>query len=1054
MSRLCSFLAAVLVLSVTTGQLSFADIQDWQQDVHYFIDAELDANTHILTGYEKIVYTNHSPDTLNKVYFNLYANAFRKHSNMRHYQDQRYSAFGGSWMGLLPEYALGEMEILSVSDGEDQILSHESDDTILSVLLAHPLLPGKKCILRIEFRLRIPVLIRRMGRHNREGVDYTLAQWYPKVCVYGREGWHLDYYLGREFFGEIGTYEISITLPEHYIVGATGCLLNAANPEVMLGIPADSTSGFRLLDSVRRKPDLTELPDSLLHSNLSLDEILSNLETMAVAISPKEPLRTWRYRQERVHDFAWCADPDYVSADTLCGETRVRILHLPDVSQQWRPVKSWVCGILKYMEENVGPFPYPDLTVAQAGDGGMEYPSIAFITGRRGEYSLASVTAHEVIHNWFYGALANDEVHEAWLDEGMTSYYTTRVMESMFGRFAMKESRTAWPFRYKYADDARIRTFSDYEWWAKQGYEEPVLKHADLFLTDESYGYSAYTKGHVFMNALEYYFGKNRFDELMKKYFKSYAYRHVSTQTLRTFMERESGTDLSSWFDQWLKTTGTCDYGIGNISESARNENGLRFYETRIQLHRKGSVIMPVDVYIQEKNGQWLGFRIPSHPTDPDIPELERRPVWNRFTDSYTLIIELGDAVERVVIDTSHLLPDVHRSDNMSGLLPPIDWSFQKPWRRPPATDVYRVEYLPSLWFNHPDGLRLDSRFQGVWAVDEHRLKTELYYGIRSRRPGYRFEYRTPIYSAGRQVELSLQSCRLEGRTEQDVSVNKKWFGAGYDYPPYHTLKAGLRYARLYDDDYLPAGIRWDRGHQTSFYMNYRFRPGYRKENRLDGAMETSFLHSEQQYVKFDMTFQYTIPWITKFVNIRSRSFFGYSTGSVPSQSRFYLAGASPQEMFRQPLYRSAGTLPRDVWIRGQNRHWHLDGGGSMTGYYNADISTKKILTQSFEFTVPNIFYLMISRDLLILNRSEPFIFTESGLFWKENRSLFRHFRDAVVFDAGAGFIYRMSFIPEWMGRYQFRFECPFWVSRPSLNNANEKQFKKRWVVGLTVELD
>lgn len=1043
----------LLMLLFTAGAVrAQSQACGWQQDAHYTIDAELDTRTHRLSGREKIQYTNHAPDTLHALYLNLYVNAFRKHSRMRQYQDERYRAFGGSLLGYYPDYILGNMEILGVYDGQGRVLFDEEDDTILKVSLREPLAPGGRVTVYIEFEETVPFLIRRMGRRNREGIDYSMAQWYPKLCVYDRNGWHLDTYLGREFYGEFATYEVSLTLPEAYVIGATGTLVNASSPGAMMQIPADSTRRDRL-DEQTRVPsypavDNPDQPDTLLNQNHELEELLSRFSSLSTEMASGGQ-RTWRFRAERVHDFAWCADPDYRYDSVLCGPTRVHFLYLPSVARQWERMKEWTGAILDYMNAHVGPYPYPDLTIAQAGDGGMEYPSIAFITGNRPPYSLASVTAHEVIHNWFYGALANDEVHEAWMDEGITSYYTTRVMNTLFGRYAMRDYGT--PFKQKHYpnEDALVSTFASYEWWAKQGWEEKTLTHSDRFISDESYAYSVYTKGHVFMNVLEYYFGREAFDRLMRRYYETHAFTHVSTDGFRRFLEQESGTELEWLFEQWLGTTRTCDYGIRDIDGRWVVEGGRRFYAAEIHLRRYGLIEMPLDVVVTLKNKSQYGYRIPAHMLDADKPGLERRPVWDFSTRAYTLILELDDAIESVAIDTSRMMPDANRRDNATGLWNKFEMHIQKPVSYYPTLDTYVLTHRPSVWYNSPDGLRAGYRAHGRWATDEYRLRAGAYYGVKSRRPDYELILATPLYNLGRQTEMELTSLRLEGRSAHSLGLNKKWFVNAYDYPPYHQTSARIIYSRLFDADYLPRGISWDKGDVQSLQIEYRYRSRYFNSPQAAIGFETSVWKSDWRFSKISFSYYHPVELVRWYLTLNLRTYAGYAVGDVPAQAQFYLAGASPQEMFHQRFFRSAGTVPASLWQNRSARHWYADGGGSMSGYYNANIAANKIWTNNLDLYMANPLKRMFRQDLLLLTHSRPFLFFDGGLTWEHNRDLTDTFKKRWLSDAGAGMVYDLNMIPDWWGIYQLRFEIPFWVSRPSLNHGDTRTFKIRWLVGL-----
>jgi hypothetical protein len=1021
----------LLVASVLTAALTAATVHPqvhlpgWQQEVAYTIDAQLFTTANVLTGTEIIRYTNRSPDTLSVLFLHVYANAFRKNSLMHQYQSEHSRS--GSIISHLKEEFLGGQSVDAVRDAQGRELATWLDDTILRIDLAEPLPPGETQTVRFEFTLKIPWLIRRMGRHNREGIEYSMAQWYPKLCVYDRDGWHRNYYLGREFYGEFGAFDVSLTLPAEYVVGATGRLVNASSIGAMMTTDPQLTQGDRTIVEAASPFNLRE--DTTGRIGL-------------------QAMRTWRFRAEKVHDFAWCADPDYRWDSVSCDSVRINLLYQPSVEGRWAEMKGWAVRILRYLNENVGPYSYPEFTIAQAGDGGMEYPTIVFLTGERPRFSLASVTAHEMAHNWFYGMLANDETAEAWLDEGVTSYYTTRLMEHLFGRYANLQYDTAFKRRWYPLLDARVSTFAGYEWWAKQGFEEKSLTASDFFASDRSYGYATTYKGQIFMYALEYYFGRARLDSLMREFFRHRAHHHVSTDDFRRFLEKETGAPLKDMFHAWLNTTDACDYAVRGQSGRWVRENGRRYFDARIELDRVGRIAMPVDVFVKLENDSLLGFRIPAHPDDPDLPGLERRPVWNAVTTRYTLWLELDHAVSRVIIDTSHVLSDRLRMNNRTGILPPVEWHLQMPLRRYPTLDTYVMEHRPSAWYNGPDALRAGYVLRGRWATDEHRLAAGVFYGTSGGTVDYRLEYSTPLYSAGRQTTLQLTSYRMEGRSEQAVRLQKRYYTRTFDEAPVHDFRMGLRNSVRYDAAYLPRGVEWDGGKVNVLQVGWEVQTRRRDSPVIGSDIETSVFGSDWAFSRFVLTAKW--PWVIdrRFAALELRSIAGYAVGQVPVQEQFYLAGASPRQMFDDRFYRSVGTLPASWWLNNSgDRHLYLNGEGSLSGYADAYPHGRRIVALNVNLMLQNPVGLVVDRVPRLL-RLNPFLFWDGGVLWNREADLRKPVWDIVLMDGGLGLTYELAYIPVWMGSYAVRWEFPIWVSRPSIN-GERRAFALRWVFGL-----
>lgn len=1037
-----------ILLYATAVFLSFTHLRSqshlpsWQQSVHYWIDAELDTDQHLLFGREKILYTNLSPDTLDCLYFHLFINAFQKGSQMQAFQEERDAMYGGSVISYLPERLLGYERISAVKNDKGEPLDFEIDDTTLKIFLTQPISPNGSVTLSMDFEVKIPLLIRRMGRHNREGVDYTLAQWYPKVCAYDQNGWNTDPYLGKEFYGEFATYDVSITLPQQYVVGATGRLQNAVDIAAMMKTPPELTIKDRVMAQERIDSNFARDQDEL-------EMVLSSLSKLAKNNPLLPVMRTWVFHADNVHDFAWCADPDYGYEQAEWKGKKIHFLYLPDVKEQWKEMKSWTIAMMQYMSDHVGPYPYDDFTIAQAGDGGMEYPSIVFITGRRGRFSLASVTAHEVAHNWFYAALANDETREAWLDEGMTSYYTTRLMEHLFGRFANIEYDS--PFKQKHfpKQDARINTYIGYQWWTKQGFEQKILTPSDRFTDDQSYLYSAYYKGEIVMFALEYYFGLERFDELMRRYFQNWKLHHVSTHGFKRFLEEVTGADLDRFFEDWVGTTKVCDYSIAGYSEKWIHDSTARYNDIKIELERRGGIAMPLDVYVKLKNGEWHGFRIPTHNNDPDIEGLERRPIWFPFEKKYDLLLELNDRIDHVVLDTTQLLPDVFRMNNRSGFVP-LEWHFQKPVPYAPTLNTYLIEHRPSLWYNAVDGLRLGYRFKGKWETDEHQTLLGLYSGTASQTPDFELSYSTPLYELGSQTRLNASTYRLEGRTESRLALSRRLFNRFYNDPPFQEILVGVKAGQLFDSDYLPRSIGWEKGWVNTIFLSWSYQPNLYQSSLFQISLESSMLASEWDFSK--VQFSYTVPLVLKknYLTLESRVFAGYGTGNIPTQDQFYLSAASPRQMFNDKFYRSRGTLPAWSWQRQSDatRHVYYDGEGSMSGYHDANISGRRIWANNFNIYFINPFKLLTEKNFYVLSESETYFFADGGLVWNRDKELKKNLKDLYRMDAGWGFKYTPVWIPSWWGNYTLQFEFPVWVSDPKANNKNS-HWAWRWVIGL-----
>jgi hypothetical protein len=372
-------LAAALLASWST----MAQCDSWQQQILCSLTVDLDVATHRYTGTERLTYVNNSPDTLGQLYFHLYFNAFKPGSEM----DVRSRSLIdpdpriGARISTLAPGEVGDLQCAKMLQN-GKAVPLQTMGTILRATLPEPVFPGDTTRIDFDFHGQVPLQIRRSGRDNAEGIAYSMTQWFPKVAVYDQRGWHADPYVGREFYGEWGDYEVAITLDGSYTVAATGVLANA-------------------------------------------DEIGHGYAPLTRPQQRKDGKLTWRFSAPRVHDFAWSADPHYkhLTAQVPNGPL-LRFIYLdkPEYAETWGQLPSYMVRAVDLLNKNFGTYPWPVFTFAQGGDGGMEYPMFTLITGERRLGSLIGTSLHEITHNWYYGVLANDELSYPWMDEGFSEY--------------------------------------------------------------------------------------------------------------------------------------------------------------------------------------------------------------------------------------------------------------------------------------------------------------------------------------------------------------------------------------------------------------------------------------------------------------------------------------------------------------------------------------------------------------------------------------------------------------------------------------------------------
>ncbi|MBI1287186.1 MAG: M1 family peptidase [Flavobacteriales bacterium] len=584
----------------------------WQQHVSYQMEVDMDAAKHQFSGKQKLVYTNNSPDTLTKVFYHLYFNAFQPGSMM----DIRSRTIPdpdprvGDRISKLKPDEIGYHQIDKFTqDGKP--LEYHIQGTVVEVKLSEPILPGGKSEFLMDFHSQVPLQVRRSGRDNAQGIDYSMTQWYPKMAEYDYEGWHSDPYVGREFYGVWGDFDVKISIDKKYTVGGTGYLQN----------PNEIGHGYAVSDADVKEP---------------LGEKL-----------------TWHFVAPQVHDIAWAADPDYIhDTKQVPDGPLLHFFYQPDTVRNWTRLENDFVAAFGIMNEKFGKYPYKQFSVIQGGDGGMEYPMATLIAPGTTYGGLLSVTVHEAFHNWYYGVLATNEAKYPWMDEGFTSYAQDHVLNALSPK----------PVENPHAND--IKAMADLY---ANGLQEPLTTHADHFQTNYCYSISSYVKGSIFLMQLEYIVGKEAFWKGMKRYFNEWKFKHPNPNDFIRVMEKTSGLELNWFLDLWVGTTQTIDYSIEELDKEKKGR-------TEIVLKRNGPFPMPLDIKIVDKEGNESWYYIPlglmrgEKPADEGQENRTVLPDWEWTNPTYSFEVDLKKRkIESIVIDPSGRLADLN---NTNGIYP------------------------------------------------------------------------------------------------------------------------------------------------------------------------------------------------------------------------------------------------------------------------------------------------------------------------------------------------------------------------------------------------
>ena len=596
----------LFVTILLISQFALSQKNYWQQHVDYKMVIDVDVEKHTYIGTQRLVFTNNSPDKLDRVFYHLYFNAFKPGTDLE--QNSRYSTDDSRTMSnnilMLDEKDWGDVQIKSLKqDGVN--VKFKIEETILEVELDKPLGSGASTVLEMEFFVQTPAMIRRSGKNSEDNVAFSMYQWYPKLCQYDDEGWHANPYIGREFYGIWGDFDVTINIDKNYTVAGSGYL---QNPELVGHGYAPLKKGVKHGDKI-----------------------------------------SWRFIAPNVHDFSWAADPnfthDYIDID---GGPRMHFFYKADSKyvDLWREFQPNSAEFLKFFSNTIGKYPYKQYSVIMAGDGGMEYAMCTFIdgVGHPTMRSLYSVTSHEIAHTWFQFLMATNESKHSWMDEGFTSY-----IDDVALNVVLKEGKSL----------PNAKAYSDYFRWVATGLEEPMTTHADRFKYNTGYGMSAYDKGSIFLSQLQYVIGKDNFDKTLKKYFDDWAFKHPKPNDFIRSAENVSGLELDWYLLDWAQSTMTIDYSVNSLYGVDN--------KTKVVLKRIGQMGMPIDLRVELISGKILDFNIPMTKMRGHKPTEKSTLLksWSWAKPYYELWIDVDSKnISKIIIDPKNEMADINRDNN------------------------------------------------------------------------------------------------------------------------------------------------------------------------------------------------------------------------------------------------------------------------------------------------------------------------------------------------------------------------------------------------------
>ncbi|MBA2408161.1 MAG: M1 family peptidase [Chitinophagales bacterium] len=1026
----------------------------WQQDVSYNIQAIIDEKTDIIDGNETLTYWNNSPDTLGFVYFHLYQQAFVKGG---HLENLNLNNNNKQTFGKYEAKGLGEnVESLRIGNTE---LKTELDFSILKAYLPKPLLPGDSIVFSIKFKTYFDTgsQRRRMKKFDTNGfTHYDGVHWYPRICVYDSKfGWDTEQHLGKEFYGDFGTFDVHLTFASNYIVGATGTLLNES--EVL---PTELQAKLNIINFAQ-KP--WESKPSVIIPYDSTDK------------------KTWHFYAENVHDFAWTADPAYrigIATATVWDSylNQYRKISCQSFAQEqhaagWQDAALFTARCIEVYSRDFGMYSWPKIIVADARDG-MEYPMLTLDGGfTPGYYDLL---AHEVGHMWFFGQVGNNETYRAALDEGFTQFIESYALRHIIGD-TIPETPVTDKYHNHFNQPSLVmdeEVYVGYLSEAAKGIDESINQHSDAFYGALGHGGGyrhVYYKTATMLWNLQYVLGDSLFQSAMKNYFNQWKFCHPYFDDFRSSIIQYTHVDLNWFFDEWMESTKTIDYAVKSVKHGDGDVYNITF-------KRKGRMQMPLDFRVVAKDNQEYNFYIPNtwFKKQTDATILPKWYGWDKLHNFHSAEVKIPSGIKDVIIDPSKRLADVYMPDNRKKWKATLH--FDSEISSIPDWKNYQLHWRPDIWYNAVDGIKAGLHLEGNYFQIKNKFSLSAWYNttiFKNGIPDYNLEdsalnLTSPIsfnfsYSSNTHRLLKNSSVDffaryldglvaggakflLQANQANLISIGVKSL--------YRTKEVDLQYL-LYPE--LWNAHSWNNTTTLGFQHTYKYLKG---NGAIDLVLRSASLFSDYEYADLTMT-------IVNKNKLRKLEFNTRVTGRIGSgnpapESALYLAGGSPEEMMENKFTRSKAFIPAD-WLSYELEinHFQYGGGLNVRGYAgyvvpeinNEDGATYEVYKGnsgaafSGELEFDNLITMKpkIFREWLHI---DSYFFGDAGTIGYRN-SENKFFLSNIKVDAGLGFALT---IKRWgplekVKPLTLRVDFPFLVNNRTPSTENYLDF--RWIIGI-----
>lgn len=928
-------LVSIVLFTRATAQ------QYFQQEVNFSINVTLNDQLHELNAFETVEYINHSPDTLHHLFFHLWPNGYS--SNDTELAQQLFSIKGKQKLFKDPELR-GYIDSLNFRvDGQPvewNLLPGQPD--ICTIILNKPLLPGNSLIITTPFHVKIPKGV--TSRLGHIGESYQISQWYPKPAVYDQTGWHqMSNQDQGEFYSEFGSFDVSITLPENYIVGATGNLQNKEESQ-MLDQLATDTSRIKSSDS-----EEADFPPS------------------------SSKMKTLRYTENQIHDFAWFADKRFhvlkgsIKLPESGREVTTWAMFTNQQAKLWKDAITYVNNSILLFSKWNGDYPYQSFTAVQsalsAGDG-MEYPGITVIGKAKDAYELDEVIAHEIAHSWFYSALGTNERRYPFLDEGITSANEVRYMHERYPQkklwgTILSNLKLA---KFFHINKMPMRLISELEWLsqARNNLEQPINLSSDEYNT-MNYSLMIYNKAGMSFNYLRAYLGDSIYDRIMHDFYLKWKFKHPQPDDLQRIFETITSKDLSWFFGDFIATTKRLDYEV------------VIFANQKLLVRNKGELISPL--VVSGMTGDSIFFE-----------------KWvDGFEGQKWIAIPSGNYTE-LKIDPRHVTPEIFRLNNniqTSGIFPKADtispqlyFSLEDPEKR-------HLMYVPTMNWTRENGLMIGAVIHNGFLTPKplEYFVMPFYAFHNSDLAGFgKISYNIiPYAKLIRKAKLSMEGTQFGAPGNQNYHKIK----AGFDLYFRSAQKNNSIMQKAYGN-FITATNLFQIIHQQKASRSNYLQFGYQLEkpgniNPFNLLVSSESGHS---FLKTAAEFNYRFSYYGKKKGLDIRLYAGAMLKNDPAVP-FYSLAASGRSGSEQYLYEGTfpdrfSSFPTTFWSRQMN---FSEGGlvspvNGQLGYSNWLISlsiTSNLPGKKQRIPIKPFVNLLLNDHGVGIGHNSPF-FYEAGL--------------------------------------------------------------------------